>query len=120
MDWRGLPGEVFRRDLHIAARCIIQLESSLEGFDLEQSLALTVQELGDGLLSLRLHLLLALGLELSQEQTLCLLKQRCIKISSSSVARTSGILVRLFALGCIAYSDGLVSSITSRSYQSGA
>ena len=119
MDWRGLPWEVFRRDFHIAARCIIQFESSLEGFYLEQSLALTVQELGDGLLSLRLHLLLALGLELRQEQALCLLQQRCIDISSSSVARTSSILVHLFTLGCIACSYCLASSITIRSYQSG-
>ena len=119
MDWRGLPWEIFRRDLHIPRCSIVKFEGSLEGFDLEQSLTLTVQKLGDGLLCLRLHLLLALGLELSQEQALCLLQQSCINISSSSVAWTnSGIIVRLFR-GRIAHSDGLSSSITICSYQSG-
>ena len=56
----------------------------MDGLDLEKGLALRIQKLGNGLLGLRLHLLLAFGLELSQKQVFSILEELQIAIRADA------------------------------------
>ena len=66
-------------------RIILLFERSLDGLDLKKGFALGIQKLGDGLLGLSLHLLLTLGLELSQKQVFSILEELQITITIGTI-----------------------------------
>ena len=61
-------------------------DRSLECLDLKQGFPLGIQEFGDGLLRLNLHLMLAFHLELSQKLVLRRVKEQVVRSASRQIS----------------------------------